>query len=717
MDGTTPKCRLLKILGNKDAGEESTITDSNDPDLSCSYKRPDHTPASTSTTRLTQTTTTTATIVGTTTIDKGSLYKEVSRLENEMLSMYAAIAIAKVSKVTCSDGMVQARDTEAGIGFVCTFPCVAGKAREQLYPYTANNDCGMLETYTEPVFCDGLVDRSDIDTVCYGSVGAMGVNNFCRMACMNCPTTSMSIASTSISSTTTTVTKSSTTLSNARLVNEIARLENEMKELNAALAIARVSKVACSDGMVQAQDTKAGIGFLCTLPCASKDPRDCEDDYCVANGAAAFTYTTTSAGAPLATSITSVGAGALPGAADDTTSPSPDAALDPKKSSGVETPPPTKVPADRAGASAATNTTADLDLEKGSNLGIIIGVVVAVVVIAGIVLLCVCRSKSTSDPEAAFVNDAAAVQRRPKPKRAPLDQRRRSAGSRQNSNGRLSSSWMQDATRATAETLLKGCRSGTFFVRPRNDTSYAFSVIIRNRVVHKLIKEAAPGEFTVDGKGGEWGSSLESVVAVVSLQMGTKYECAMYPLSAAAKQPETPARRPIRGMANAQPRTPARNDAGARANITTGEQTYEEIDDGFGDAAMQEKTYEEIDESGSINNTGVYETAFTLNAAYSTVQESAAAASASASQQSVQVRRISGYENTGARANHGPDVPVVTVNPHYHNDDATNDPTAVQNSTADPYASLLADASAYGTKDGAAVDFDYDDTDDYDVEI
>ena len=191
----------------------------------------------------------------------------------------------------------------------------------------------------------------------------------------------------------------------------------------------------------------------------------------------------------------------------------------------------------------------------------------------------------------------------------------------------------------------------------------------------------------------------------------------MYPLSAAAKQPETPARRPIRGMANAQPRTSARNDTGTRANATTGEQTYEEIDDGSGDAAMHEKTYEEIDESGSINNTGVHETAFTLNAAYSTVQESAAAASASASQQSVQVRRISGYENTGARANCGPDVPVVTINPHYHNDDATNDPTAVQHSTSDPYASLLAAASPYGTNDGAAVDFDYDDTDDYDVEI
>lgn len=371
----------------------------------------------------------------------------------------------------------------------------------------------------------------------------------------------------------------------------------------------------------------------------------------------------------------------------------------------------------------------DHDRERhcGSATGLAVAVVIVLLIFGAAGFMYYRKTKadaagadrSTSDPDEAFVNDAAAVQRRPKPKGAPQDQRRRSAGSRPNSNGRLSSSWMQDATRATAETLLKGCRSGTFFVRPRNDTSYAFSVIIRNRVVHKLIKEAAPGEFTVDGKGGEWGSSLESVVAVVSLQMGTKYECAMYPLSAAAKQPETPARRPIRGMANAQPRTPARNDAGARANITTGEQTYEEIDDGFGDAAMQEKTYEEIDESDSINNTGVYETAFTLNAAYSTVQESAAAASASASQQSVQVRRISGYENTGARANRGrrPDVPVVTVNPHYHNDDATNDPTAVQNSTADPYASLLADASAYGTKDGAAVDFDYDDTDDSDVEI
>ena len=40
-DGTTPKCRLLKTLGSRDTGEESTITESNDADLSCSYKRPD----------------------------------------------------------------------------------------------------------------------------------------------------------------------------------------------------------------------------------------------------------------------------------------------------------------------------------------------------------------------------------------------------------------------------------------------------------------------------------------------------------------------------------------------------------------------------------------------------------------------------------------------------------------------------------------------------
>lgn len=236
-----------------------------------------------------------------------------------------------------------------------------------------------------------------------------------------------------------------------------------------------------------------------------------------------------------------------------------------------------------AGVSAADITVLRsrlADLEKGSNLGIIIGVVVAAAVIVGIVLFY--RSKSTIDRDVTFVNDVK-VKQRPK-----------KAGSRPRS--RPSSSWMHDASRTDAETLLKGCRSGTFLVRSCNDTSYAFSVIIRNRVVHKLIKEATPGEFTVDGKGGEWGSSLESVVAVVSLQMGTEYECAMYPLSAAAKQPETPARRPIRGMANAQPRTPARNDAGTRANATTGEQTYEEIDDVVVSAPPQSLS-EEVDDN------------------------------------------------------------------------------------------------------------------------
>lgn len=72
---------------------------------------------------------------------------------------------------------------------------------------------------------------------------------------------------------------------------------------------------------------------------------------------AVTTPTTTAAEAPLATSNASVGTGALPGAVDGTTSPSPDAARDPKKAVGVETTP----PADGAGASAAANTTADPD--------------------------------------------------------------------------------------------------------------------------------------------------------------------------------------------------------------------------------------------------------------------------------------------------------------------------------------------------------------------
>lgn len=76
---------------------------------------------------------------------------------------------------------------------------------------------------------------------------------------------------------------------------------------------------------------------------------------------AVTTPTTTAAEAPLATSNASVGTGAFPGAADGKTSPSPDAARDPKKAVGAETTPPPKVPADGAGASAAANTTADPD--------------------------------------------------------------------------------------------------------------------------------------------------------------------------------------------------------------------------------------------------------------------------------------------------------------------------------------------------------------------
>lgn len=81
---------------------------------------------------------------------------------------------------------------------------------------------------------------------------------------------------------------SNTTIDDGSLLKEVSRLENEMKAMYTALAIAKVSKLTCSDGMVQAQDTEAGIGFVCTLPCvAGKDRRDCEDDYCVSNGAAA----------------------------------------------------------------------------------------------------------------------------------------------------------------------------------------------------------------------------------------------------------------------------------------------------------------------------------------------------------------------------------------------------------------------------------------------
>lgn len=102
-----------------------------------------------------------------------------------------------------------------------------------------------------------------------------------------------------------------------------------------------------------------------------------------------------------------------------------------------------------------------------------------------------------------------------------------------------------------------------------------------------------------------------------------------------------------------------------------------------------------------INSGGLYETAFSLNPTYD----------------SVQVRQMPGYENTGVRANRAnnttpAEVPAVTANPHYHNDDAANDSTSALVSTADPYASLLSAASAYGTRNGAVIFFNNEDTDD-----
>ena len=64
-----------------------------------------------------------------TTKDDGSDAAEVKRLEQELLAMHAAVAVAKSLKVTCPADMTKVADSKAGTGFVCTLPCMAGKVR------------------------------------------------------------------------------------------------------------------------------------------------------------------------------------------------------------------------------------------------------------------------------------------------------------------------------------------------------------------------------------------------------------------------------------------------------------------------------------------------------------------------------------------------------------------------------------------------------------
>lgn len=101
-----------------------------------------------------------------------------------------------------------------------------------------------------------------------------------------------------------------------------------------------------------------------------------------------------------------MGTGALPGAAGGTTSPSPDAARDPKKAVGVETTPPPELPADGAGASAAANTTADPDgggTSRNPATAIVGGVLGSVVLALSVaVVFLVCRHTGDADHVAEF---------------------------------------------------------------------------------------------------------------------------------------------------------------------------------------------------------------------------------------------------------------------------------------------------------------------------
>ena len=338
------------------------------------------------------------------------------------------------------------------------------------------------------------------------------------------------------------------------------------------------------------------------------------------------------------------------------------------------------------------------DFEKDSSLGIIIGVVVCALVVVGIVAVCTCRKNVEKDSNntgtgigtdtcTSTSDTVPSLQRRPRkassqPNRRRLDS---SSNSRPRSNSRPAS-WMQDATRTAAENLLKGCRSGTFLVRPRNETSFAFSVIIRNRVIHKLIQKVPGGGFTVDKENGDWGSTLESVVGVVSLQLGTKYECAMYPLSAAAQMPQNETAKKTKQKSHQSgPRGLQLSGRPTNKPTVQVEPAYAEVDEANGvrGEEMSEAAYEGIDQNDSMNATytntgtvatdvgGMYETAFATNPEYESIAIN---------------QRVTG---------------------------------TLQATVQDPYASLLSAATTYGTRNDGGIDgFDDSESDDgSDIEI
>jgi hypothetical protein len=96
--------------------------------------------------------------------------------------------------------------------------------------------------------------------------------------------------------------------------------------------------------------------------------------------------------------------------------------------------------------------------------------------------------------------------------------------------------WLQNATRDEAVSRLRGHTDGTFLVRLRDATSHAYSVNIKGKVVHKLIAKDLRGGYLVDKVAGDWGSTLEAVVGIISSQLNFKHGYTITP----APNPDAP---------------------------------------------------------------------------------------------------------------------------------------------------------------------------------
>jgi hypothetical protein len=94
--------------------------------------------------------------------------------------------------------------------------------------------------------------------------------------------------------------------------------------------------------------------------------------------------------------------------------------------------------------------------------------------------------------------------------------------------------WLHDVSRAEAEARIKraGGTNGLFLVRPKDASgkAHAFSVLVSNRFVHRLIQQHTNGTYTVDNIKSEWGTTLREVVASIQAKMTTKYKVQIVPV-------------------------------------------------------------------------------------------------------------------------------------------------------------------------------------------